>query len=71
MSNDEGRADVVKMLENAIQKGHRFVLCIEPQDRMSSARMSNVTDALDLARMLARFERSAREDAKWPGDGDA
>lgn len=66
---NEEQSDAAKMLENAIQKGHRFVLCIEPQDRMGNARMSNVLDAKDLAQMLGRFHRSAVEDAKWPGDG--
>lgn len=70
-NNDNGQADVVKMLENAIQKGHRFVLCIEPVHGpgASRAQVSNVTDAKDLARMLARFHKAAVEDAKWPGDG--
>lgn len=70
--NDKAQSDAVKMLENAIQKGHRFVLCIEPMHGpgASRAQVSNVMDAKDLARMLGRFHRSAVEDAKWPGDGD-
>lgn len=70
--NDKAQNDAVKMLENAIQKGHRFVLCIEPVHGpgASRAQVSNVTDAKALARMLARFHRAAIEDTKWPGDSD-
>ena len=70
---NEEQSDAAKMLENAIQKGHRWVLCIEPAEPMPPLRMqvSNVMDARQLTQMLGRFWRSAREDAKWPGDSNA
>lgn len=72
-NNDKAKSDVVKMLENAIEKGHRFILCIEPAEPMPPSRMrvSNVMDERQLTQMLGRFWRSAREDAKWPGDSNA
>lgn len=62
--------DAVKMMATVIEKGHRYVLCVEPAgDNPSSMTMHN-TDRRGLARMLGRFHRAAVEDAKWPGDDD-
>lgn len=53
------------MDERAVRAaGHRYVLCVEPQDGNGKAQMDNLPTRTDLARMLERFARTARADLK-------
>ena len=64
-----GDHEAVKLFAHAVNKGHRYVLCIEPHEGGSLMRMDNLNTDRETARMLARHARRAREDARWPGDG--
>lgn len=56
--------DAARLLGNVLEKGHRYVLCVEPQDGNGKAQMDNLPTRTDLARMLERFARTARADLK-------
>ena len=64
MLSDEHLDEVI----DAANKGHRYVLIVEPRDSGSRMQMNSGMRRIEVARMLERFAREAREDARLGGD---
>lgn len=60
--------DSMRIMWTTLDKGHNFVLCVEPQNGGSTLQMDSGMKRIELARMLERFARAAREDARFGGD---
>lgn len=61
MSQDDIQ-QLLDLFKNALEKGHRYVLCVECESK-STLRQSNIEDEADVARFLEKFARRAREAA--------
>lgn len=55
--------DDLQILRNALERGHRFIVIVEPIDGNSSARQTN-TDPKTEAQMLGRAYRAALDDTR-------
>lgn len=64
----EADHDALRIMWTVIDKGHNYVLCVEPQDGGSKLQMDSGMKRIDIARMLERFARAARDDARFGGD---
>lgn len=60
--------DAVRIMQTVIQKGHDYVLIVEPRDGGSRFQIHNRLRDIEVARMLERFARQARDDARFGGD---
>jgi hypothetical protein len=60
--------DAVRIMRTVIDKGHRYVLIVEPRDGGSRMQMDSGMRRIEIARVLERFAREAREDARFGGD---
>lgn len=60
--------DAVRIMQTVVEKGHDYVLIVEPRDGGSRLQMTNRMRRIEVARMLERFAREAREDARLGGD---
>lgn len=60
--------DAVRIMRTVIDKGHRYVLVVEPCDGSNRMQMDSGMRRIEVARMLERFAREAREDARLGGD---
>lgn len=60
--------DAVRIMQTVIQKGHDYVLIVEPRDGGSRLQMTNRMRRIEVARMLERFARQARDDARFGDD---
>lgn len=60
--------DAVWVMQTAVEKGHNYVLVVEPRDSESRMQMNSGMRRIEVARMLERFAREAREDARFGGD---
>lgn len=58
--------DAARVMRAVIDKGHNYVLIVEPRDGGSRMQMDSGMRRIEIARMLERFAREAREDA-WLG----
>lgn len=58
----------VRVIQTAVEKGHDYVLVVEPRDGSSRLQLNNGMRRIEFARMLERFAREAREDARLGGD---
>jgi predicted peroxiredoxin len=59
---EENVEQLVDLFRNTLQKGHRYVLCVECASR-STLRQTNIEEETDVARLLEKFARRAREAA--------
>lgn len=64
----EADHDALRIMWTTLDKGHNFVLCVEPQNGGSKLQMDSGMKRIEIARMLERFARAAREDARFGGD---
>ena len=64
----EADHDALRIMWTVIDKEHNYVLCVEPQDGGSKLQMDSGMKRIEIARMLERFARAAREDARFGGD---
>ena len=60
--------DAVRIMRTVIDKGHHYVLIVEPRDGGSRMQMDSGMRRIEIARMLERFARQARDDARFGGD---
>lgn len=60
--------DAVRIMQTVVEKGHDYALVVEPRDGGSRLQMTNRMRRIEVARMLERFAREAREDARLGGD---
>lgn len=60
--------DALRIMWATLDKGHDYVLCVSPRDGGSTLRMDSGMKRIEIARMLERFARAAREDARFGGD---
>jgi len=60
--------DAVRFMRAVVDKGHRYVLIVEPRDGGSRMQMDSGMRRIEIERMLERFARGAREDARLGGD---
>lgn len=68
MADEINDHDAVRIMRTVIEKGHDYVLIVEPRDGSSRFQMHNKPRDIEVARMLERFAREAREDARFVGD---
>lgn len=59
--------DAVRFMRAVVDKGHRYVLIVEPRDGGSRMQMDSGMRRIEIARMLEWFAREAREDARLGG----
>lgn len=59
--------DAVRIMRTVIDKGHDYVLIVEPRNSGSRMQMDSGMRRIEIARMLERFARGAREDARLGG----
>lgn len=64
----EADHDALRIMWATLDKGHDYVLCVSPRDGGSTLQMDSGMKRIELARMLERFARAAREDARFGGD---
>ena len=48
----------VDLFRSALEKGHRFVLCVECPSK-ATLRQTNIEDEIDVARLLEKFRKNA------------
>lgn len=53
---------LLDLFKNALEKGHRYVLCVECPSK-STLRQTNIQDEIEVSRLLEKFARRAREAA--------
>ena len=65
MTEQNEHNDALTILKNAIDKGHRFILCVEVPGS-GYCRVTNIESVTDESRTLSRFARRAREAVELP-----
>ncbi|MBI5330087.1 MAG: hypothetical protein HZB71_05680 [Betaproteobacteria bacterium] len=60
--SQEHMEQLLDLFRNALEKGHRYVLCVESESK-STLRQTNIENETEVARLLEKFARRAREGA--------
>lgn len=61
--SEEHKQQLLDLFKSTLDKGHHYVLCVECEGSKSTLRQTNIEDESQVARLLEKFARRAREGA--------